>query len=108
MKRPTSITEIEKCLSALEKRLARLAKKVNARRASNDINGWIDQIHGTFRDDAQYRQAARSGRQWRKSKDRSCVKKSPHAFDLVKDLCGSVNGPADLLTNPKYMDHFGG
>ena len=35
-------------------------------------------------------------------------KKSPRAYDLVKDLSGSVKGPADLLTNPKYMEGFGG
>jgi hypothetical protein len=38
---------------------------------------------------------------------RNRAKRSPRAFDLVKDLCGSVKGPADLLTNPKYMDDFG-
>jgi hypothetical protein len=35
-------------------------------------------------------------------------KKSPRAFDLVGDLSGSVKGPADLLTNPRYMEGFGG
>ena len=34
-------------------------------------------------------------------------KKAPRAYDLVKDLNGSVKGPADLLTNPKYMENFG-
>jgi hypothetical protein len=34
-------------------------------------------------------------------------KKAPRAFDLAKDLCGSIDGPADLLTNPKYMEDFG-
>ena len=34
-------------------------------------------------------------------------KKSPRAYDLVKNLSGSVKGPADLLTNPKYMENFG-
>ena len=38
---------------------------------------------------------------------RNRSKKSPRAFDLVKDLCGSIKGPADLLTNPRYMDDFG-
>lgn len=31
-------------------------------------------------------------------------KRSPRAYDLVKDLSGSLPGPADLLTNPKYME----
>jgi hypothetical protein len=34
-------------------------------------------------------------------------KKSPRAFDLVKDLSGSLKGPSDLLTNPKYTENFG-
>jgi Arc/MetJ-type ribon-helix-helix transcriptional regulator len=34
-------------------------------------------------------------------------KKSPRAYDLVKNLSGSVKGPADLLTDPKYMENFG-
>ena len=30
------------------------------------------------------------------------------AYDLVKDLCGSVDdAPPDLSTNPKYMEDFG-
>ncbi|MCH7688125.1 MAG: CopG family transcriptional regulator [Planctomycetes bacterium] len=30
------------------------------------------------------------------------------AFDLVEDLCGSVDdAPPDLSTNPKYMEDFG-
>ncbi len=30
------------------------------------------------------------------------------AFDQIKDLCGIVKeGPADMSTNPKYMDGFG-
>mgnify|MGYP003384932584 CR=1 FL=1 len=29
------------------------------------------------------------------------------AFDLVADLAGSVEGPSDLSTNPKYMEEFG-
>ena len=62
-----STVEIEKRLTAVERRLAHLARAVNASPASQDINAWIDQIHGTFKNDATYRQAARLGRQWRKS-----------------------------------------
>jgi len=30
------------------------------------------------------------------------------AFDRVRDLCGIIkDGPADMSTNPKYMDGFG-
>jgi hypothetical protein len=60
-------TEIEKRLTAVERRLTHLAKSVSASSASQGVNGWIDQIHGTFQDDAAYRRAARLGRQWRKS-----------------------------------------
>jgi hypothetical protein len=35
------------------------------------------------------------------------AKRSPRAHDLVKDLSGSVAAPADLLTNPRYMEKFG-
>ncbi len=30
------------------------------------------------------------------------------AFDLVKNLCGSLSGPSDLATNPKYLEGLGG
>lgn len=29
------------------------------------------------------------------------------AFDLIADLVGSVKGPRDLATNPKYMKSYG-
>ncbi len=28
-------------------------------------------------------------------------------LELMADLCGSVRGPRDLSTNPKYMEGFG-
>ena len=28
-------------------------------------------------------------------------------LDGIEDLVGSVEGPADLSTNPRYMDKFG-
>jgi hypothetical protein len=30
------------------------------------------------------------------------------AFNLVKKLSGSLNGPSDLATNPKYLEGLGG
>jgi hypothetical protein len=30
------------------------------------------------------------------------------AFSLVKNLCGSLSGPSDLATNPKYLEDLGG
>lgn len=29
------------------------------------------------------------------------------AFALVKNLCGSLRGPSDLATNPKYLEEIG-
>lgn len=29
------------------------------------------------------------------------------AYDLISDLVGSVKGPADLATNPRYMRDYG-
>jgi hypothetical protein len=43
-----------------------LSGKVDAPESGN-INAWIDQVHGTFKNDAIYRQAARLGQEWRKS-----------------------------------------
>ena len=62
-----STTEIERRLVAVEEQLTHLAQRVNASPASQDMNGWVDQIHATFQNDASYRQAARLGQQWRKS-----------------------------------------
>jgi predicted DNA-binding protein len=34
--------------------------------------------------------------------------RSVHAFDLVKHLCGSLQGgPTDLATNPEHLRGFG-
>lgn len=32
---------------------------------------------------------------------------SANCHDLMADVCGSINGPRDLLTNPKHFDGFG-
>jgi hypothetical protein len=29
------------------------------------------------------------------------------AFNLVSGLCGSLSGPSDLATNPKYLEGLG-
>lgn len=31
----------------------------------------------------------------------------PSCLDLSRDLAGSVEGPPDLSTNPKYLEGFG-
>lgn len=35
---------------------------------------------------------------------RRSMKKRPSCLDLVADLAGAFNGPADLSTNPSYLD----
>jgi hypothetical protein len=62
-----TLTELEIRVATLEQKLARLGGKSKSPGPA-DINAWIDQIHGTFQDDATYRQAARLGRKWRKSR----------------------------------------
>jgi predicted DNA-binding protein len=37
----------------------------------------------------------------RKPRDRG------NAFNLVSNLCGSLSGPSDLATNPKYLEGLG-
>jgi len=32
---------------------------------------------------------------------------SGSAFNLVSNLCGSLSGPSDLATNPKYLEGLG-
>ena len=62
-----SIAELEDRIVNLERKVTDLAKKVD-RAPSLDINAWVDEIHGTFKNDATYPQAAgRFGRDWRKS-----------------------------------------
>jgi|WetSurMetagenome_2_1015567.scaffolds.fasta_scaffold1147512_1 hypothetical protein len=66
-----TLAQLEHRLGALERKFAAIARQTQAASAP-DVNAWIDEIHGTFQDDATYRQAARLGRQWRKSQ-------GPHA-----------------------------
>jgi metal-responsive CopG/Arc/MetJ family transcriptional regulator len=32
---------------------------------------------------------------------------APSAYELIKHLAGTLEGPSDLATNPKYMKGFG-
>ena len=59
-----SIIELEQRVATLELKLQHLTEKVAAT-DSQDINAWIDEIHGTFKNDTTYRKAARFGREWR-------------------------------------------
>ena len=67
-------TNIEKRVTALERQISNLAEKVNGSSTTGDMNAWIDQIHGTFQNDAMYKQAARRGQQWRKSQRKASSK----------------------------------
>jgi hypothetical protein len=61
-----TLAQLEHRLATVERELAALTGRVKAS-PSPEVNAWIDEIHGSFQDDASYRQAARLGRQWRKS-----------------------------------------
>lgn len=61
-----TLTELEIRVATLEQKLSHLAGKIDAPESAT-INAWIDQVHGTFQNDATYRQAARLGHEWRKS-----------------------------------------
>jgi hypothetical protein len=61
-----TLLELEIRVATLEQKLALLAGKVDAPEASH-INAWIENVHGTFQNDATYRQAARLGYEWRRS-----------------------------------------
>ena len=41
------------------------------------------------------------------SKMTAAKRKRPSILDLAGDLVGSLEGPGDLSTNPKYLDDFG-
>lgn len=44
----------------------------------------------------------------RESFDHAVGKPAPGSvYDAIADLIGSVEGPGDLLSNPKHMDDFG-
>jgi hypothetical protein len=62
-----TMLELELRIATIEQKLAQLAGNADSSRPSPDINAWMDQIHGTFQNDATYQQAAKYGRKWRKS-----------------------------------------
>lgn len=35
------------------------------------------------------------------------VAEAPSAYEALKDVIGSVEGPEDLATNPKHMEGYG-
>jgi len=61
-----TMSQLEHRVSSLEHKVAAMAGQAVASTLPN-VNAWIDEIHGTFNNNATYRQAARLGRQWRKS-----------------------------------------
>jgi hypothetical protein len=38
---------------------------------------------------------------------KATVKKNPTLWDRMKHLVGTIDGPGDLSTNPKYMEGYG-
>ena len=61
-----TLKQLEHRLATLERKFAAIAGQTQPSPAP-DVNAWIDEIHATFIDNASYRQAAKLGRQWRKS-----------------------------------------
>jgi len=43
----------------------------------------------------------------RKAIEDSLVRRRASVLDLIGDLAGSIEGPPDLSTNPKYMAGYG-
>lgn len=60
-----TLSKLVNRVTNLERKVKQLAQKVDNSPADG-LNAWIGEIHGTFQDDATYRQAARLGRKWRK------------------------------------------
>jgi hypothetical protein len=65
-----TLSQIERRLTTLERTIAAISAR-DAAVETPDMNAWIDEIHGTFKDDASYRKAARLGERWRKAQRRS-------------------------------------
>jgi len=60
-----SRAEIEKRLAAIEREVAHLKQGHVAAAITHPVQV-LEQIHGTFEDDAAFREAMRLGRRWRK------------------------------------------
>lgn len=56
---------------------------------------------------AVVREAVERSLQARPRENGTEVQRRPTAGELAGDLCGSIEGPPDLSTNPKYMEGFG-
>ena len=61
-----TLTDLETRVATLEKKVANLAGQIGGPESAS-VNAWIDQVHGTFPNDATYRKAAHLGREWRKA-----------------------------------------
>jgi hypothetical protein len=61
-----TLSQLEQRVATIEQKLARLVGEASSS-APAELNSWIDQIHGTFQNDAAYKQAAKFGREWRES-----------------------------------------
>ena len=67
-----STSELEQRLIAVERDVARL----KSQRPTSHPVATLERIHGTFEDDAAFREAARLGRNWRKSQRALTPRKS--------------------------------
>ena len=62
-----TLKDLELRLTRVEAELSQLRGKNGVAQQKSHINSWIDEIHGTFTNDATYQKAARLGREWRES-----------------------------------------
>jgi hypothetical protein len=61
------VTQLEKRLKTIEQEIARLkASRIAANGKMHPVQA-LQAIHGVFEDDEAFREAARLGRQWRRS-----------------------------------------
>ena len=61
-------------------------------------------------EEARNRRTSRS-KVIRDSLEKTLLRPTPRrklsCYDLARDLAGSMRGPRDIATNPKYMEDFG-
>ena len=59
-----NLKELESRVSVLERELAELKRSSTA---SDDPNAWIDRVSGRFKDDQEFTEIVRLGREYRRS-----------------------------------------
>ena len=61
-----TLADLEQRVARIERELARLHTSAPERTKKRHPLATLEKIHGTFEDDAAYREAQRLGRKWRK------------------------------------------